>query len=125
MRVASMVFVNDLLQRTGIPIEFMRWNNGVPDDYYFTWEYFESPSDTLEENGYQENTVILRGYTEKEWLLLEQAKETIEKACGRTAILQDGTGVAVSYDTAKGVPTGDMRLKSIKINLIVQEWKVN
>lgn len=125
MRIASMAFLNNMLRSTGIPIEFMRWNNGVPDDYYFTWEYFESPSAMLEENGKQETTVILRGYTEKEWLLLEQAKEKIEKACAKTAILEDGSGIAVFYDSATVVPTGDMRLKSIKINLIVQEWKVN
>lgn len=124
MRIVTMEYMNNLIQNTNIPCAFMRWTVPVPE-CYFTWEYMESPAVTLEENGYQETTVILRGYTKGTWMQLEEAKERIEKACGITAILNDGTGVAVSYDSAMVVPTGDAQLKSIKINLTIQEWKVN
>lgn len=124
MRIASMNYLSSLINNTGIPCQYMEWRGTLPETYW-TWEYTESPSMTLKENGYQETTVILRGFTSGDWLRLEEGKETIEKACGRTAILQDGTGVAVSYDSAMVVPTGDAQLKSIKVNLTIQEWKVN
>ena len=124
MRIASLEYVNNLIKSTGIPYRYVRWNSTVPDDCYFVGEYFEAPSMTLEESGRQEATFIIRGYTRQDWLALEQAKEKIEKACAKTAILSDGTGIAVSYDSAMIVPTGDAQLKSIKINLTIQEWKV-
>lgn len=124
MRIATMNYVSSLIKNTGLPCQYMRWNGALPETYW-TWEYTESPSMTLNENGYQETTVILRGFTSGDWLVLEEGKETIEKACGVTAILNNGTGVAVSYDSAMVVPTGDAQLKSIKINLMIQEWKVN
>lgn len=124
MRIATMNYLSGLINNTGIPCQYMEWRGILPETYW-TWEYTESPSMTLMENGYQETSVILRGFTSGEWLRLEEGKEKIEKACGRTAILQDGTGVAVSYDAAMVVPTGDAQLKSIKINLTIQEWKVN
>lgn len=125
MRITTMEYVSGLLRGVSPYCAFMRWNGSLPLEPYFVWEYTESPSMTLEENGHQETTVILRGYTQGTWMQLEEAKEKIEKACGVTAILKDGTGIAVSYDSAMVVPTGDAQLKSIKINLTIQEWKVN
>lgn len=124
MRIATMKYVSSLINSTGVPCQYMRWNGTLPTTYW-TWEYTEVPSMTLKENGYQETTVFLRGFTSGDWLALEEGKETIEKACGVTAILKDGTGVTVSYDSAMVVPTGDAQLKSIKVDLTVQEWKVN
>ena len=124
MRIETMGYVSGLLKECVQPCEFMRIYGTLPETYW-TWEYTEIQSMTLKENGYQETSVILRGFTSGEWLRLEEGKERIEKSCGKTAILKDGTGVAVSYDAAMVVPTGDAQLKSIKINLTIQEWKVN
>lgn len=124
MRIVTMEYISGLFKSADIPCVFMRWNTETPETYW-TWEYMESPSLSTTENGYQENTVIVRGYTRGEWLRLEEGKETIEKTFAKTAILNDGTGVAVSYDSAMVVPTYDAQLKSIKINLTIQEWKVN
>lgn len=125
MSIGALKFIADLMANIGIQYEFMRWNSGIPPDPYFVGEYIESPSLTREENGYQETTFILRGFTEKDWMALEEAKTTIEKNATQTAILSDGNGIAVFYDSATPVPTGDAELKSIKINLIIKEWKVN
>ena len=125
MSIAALQYVNKLMDTIGINYEFMRWNSGIPPDVYFVGEYIESPSMTKEENGHQETTFILRGFTKQGWLLLEEAKEKIEKNATQTAILDDGTGIAIFYDSATVVPTGDAELKSIKINLNIQEWKVN
>lgn len=124
MSEAALAFLAALLKKVGIPYAFMQWQQKPPDDYYFVGEYLASPSPTKEESGLVESTFILRGYTRGSWLLLEQARAKIEKVMATTAILDDGSGIAVFYDTAQPVPTADAALKSIKINVEVQERKV-
>lgn len=124
MSEAALLYINNLMQSMGIPYQFMRWKVKPPDDYYFVGDYIEQPSMTKEENGYQAATFILRGFTRKSWPVLEQAKAKIEQAAMRTAILPNGNGIAIFYDSASPVPTGDMELMSIKINLQIQEWRV-
>ena len=125
MSEAAFAYVAQLMESMEIPYAFGMWNEEPSDGYYFTGDYMEEPSTTKEENGYQATTFILRGFTRKSWLLLEQAKAKIEKSIAKTAILPDGTGIAIFYGSAMPVPTGDAELKSIKINLNIQEWKVN
>lgn len=124
MTIAALRYIGKLMESLGIHYQFMRWNSGIPPDGYFVGEYIESPSLTLEESGFQESTFILRGFTRGDWLTLEQNKEKIEQAIPKTAILPNGAGIAVFYDSSTVVPTGDDELKSIKINLKIQEWKV-
>lgn len=124
MSIAALEYMKNLMQSMGIPYEFMRWNT-EPPDCYFVGEYLEAPSLVREESGKQDSTFILRGFTRGSWLQLEQYKAIIEKNCARTAILTDGSGIAVFYDSATVVPTMDNELKSIKINLTIQEWRVN
>lgn len=123
MSVSALNYIAQMMQEIGVPYRFERWKAAeLPDDYYCVGEsYLEL---AREEDGRYETTLYLRLFTRKEWLLLEQAKELIEKNCARTAILDDGTGVAVSCDSSMIVPTGDAELKSMKINLTIQEWKV-
>ncbi len=125
MSIEALKYMNSLLKGIGIPYEYSRWNSGQPPDYYFVGEYFESPSMTREENGFQESTFILRGYTRTEWMALEEAKEKILNGVTKTAILPNGNGIAIFYESSMPVPTADMAVKSIKINLNVQEWRVN
>lgn len=127
MTIDALQYVGELLENAGINYQFMRWEvgqTGIPPDYYFVGEYMESPSLTLEENGFLESTFVLRGFTRGAWLLLEESKAKIEQAVPKTVILPSGAGIAVFYDSAIVVPTGDDELKSIKINLKIQEWKV-
>lgn len=127
MTIEALKYVGELLTNAGINYQFMRWEvgqTGIPPDCYFVGEYMESPSLTLEENGFLESTFVLRGFTRGAWLLLEESKAKIEQAVPKTVILPSGAGIAVFYDSAIVVPTGDDELKSIKINLKIQEWKV-
>ena len=124
MSVAVLGYVSSLMEKLEIPYQFMRWETTPPGDCYFVGEYTENDSGSREENGRQDITFILRGFTRGNWLLLEQAKEKIEKSVAKTAILPDGTGIAVFYGSAMPVPTSDAEVKSIKINLNIQEWKV-
>lgn len=125
MSIEALKYLQGLLESIGIPYELVRWNSGEPPDgYYFVGDYIEHESMTREEDGHQETTFILRGYTRGSWMLLEEAKAKIKKNITKTAILPNGNGIAVFYDATTQVPTGDMAVKSIKINLTVQEWSV-
>lgn len=125
MSIAALTYVSDLMASLSIPYAFMEWKENTPEDYYFVGQYTENTMVNRPENGRQDITFYLRGFTRKDWLFLEQAKEKIEKSAARTAILPNGHGIAVFYDGASAVPTGDAELKSIKINLTIQEWMVN
>ena len=124
MQIATLAYIDSLMQGMGIPYSFMEWTADVPETY-FVGSYLENPSITLEENGHQETTFILRGWTGGSWMNLETFKAKIEKNMMKTAILDDGTGVAIFYESAIPVPTYVEGWKSIKINLKIQEWKVN
>lgn len=125
MTIAGLGYIQNLMESMGIPYAFMEWQTKPPDTY-FTGTYIEHPSTTLEENGHQETTFILRGYTPSQaWMKLEEYKALIEKNVAKTAVLDDGTGIAVFYEAAQVVPTFVDGWKSIKINLKIQEWKVN
>lgn len=93
---------------------------------YFVGEYTESPP--MYENGLQEATIMLTGFHRGTWEELEAAKAEIEnyfnKVSGKTVMAGDGSAVIVFYDSALIVPKEDARLKSIQINLSVQEWSV-
>ena len=92
---------------------------------YFVGEYMETESTT--EDGMQETTFILTGFSRESWEALEEAKEKIEKyfsLSGRVGITSSGSAVAIFYAHSLIVPTGDAELKSIQINLSIKEWKV-
>ena len=125
MSLAAMKFITDLMDSIGVPFAFMQWNDEIPARYW-VGSCIEPESLTRDENGKQDTTVHLQGYAGKEdWMPLFQDKETIEKHASQTAILPDGTGIAVSYEGGEIVPVGDSDIVSMKINLDIQEWRVN
>ena len=102
--------------------------SGDPVVYpYFVGEYTETESTT--EDGLQETSFLITGFSRESWQALEDAKERIEnffnQVSGRTVITDKGSAVAIFYAGSMIVPTGDAELKSIQINLGIKEWKVN
>ena len=124
MSISALKFISEKLERLKIPYAFEEWTTNEVPDPYFVGEYNEVESTEREENGYQETTFILTG-TGRKWLGLEQAKEIIENNITETAILPNGNGIAVFYSNSFPVPTGDMELKRLQINLTIKEWRVN
>ena len=122
MTTESLKFVADQLDLIGINYEFGQWSSDPIPDYYFVGEYTES--EPMNEDGLQESTVLLTGFA-SEWIVLERAKEKIERNISKTAILPNGNGIAVFYSGALIVPTNDANLKRIQINLTIKEWSVN
>lgn len=124
MSIEALNFIGSLMKSLSVPYKFTEWKGDIPE-YYFTGEYQEVESLTKEENGFQETSFILNGFTRGEWLLLEEVKTKIEKALPKQAMTESGSVVAIFYAQAFPVPTGDAELKRIQINLSIKEWKVD
>lgn len=121
MSVAALEFISKKMQEIGVPYAYGNWEGDLPEDYYCIADgYIEPPSP---ESGKTEATLYLRLYTWKNVLVLEQAKELIEKTFALTAILDNGSAVAIFYDGAQITPTGDNAWIAMKINLNIQEWR--
>lgn len=119
--------VSDGMTELGLEYEFGEYTKEPIVYPYFVGEYTETEPTT--EDGLQETTVLLTGFSRGTWLTLENAKAKIEnyfnKVYGKTVMVDDGSAVAVFYGNALIVPTGDEELKKIQINLQCKEWKVN
>lgn len=119
--------VSDGMAEMGIEYDFLEYTKNPIVYPYFVGEYTETEPTT--EDGLQETTFMLSGFTRDTWLTLENAKEQIEnyfnKVYGKTVMVDDGSAVAVFYGNALVVPTGDEELKKIQINLQCKEWRVS
>lgn len=119
--------VADAMASLGLEYDFGEYT-GWPIKYpYFVGEYTETEPTT--EDGLQESTVLLNGFSRSTWAALEDAKEKIEnlfnRVSGKTVIADDGAAVAIFYAGAQIIPTGDAELKRIQITLSVKEWSVS
>lgn len=124
MSIAVLNYISDALESAGINYEFGQWSSDPVPDPYFVGEYTEPESMT--EDGLQEATFLLTGFSRSTWAVLESAKEKIEKLfSSNIRVLSSGSGVGIFYAGAMIVPTDDAELKRIQINLTIKEWKVN
>ena len=126
MSISVLKVINDSMKSLGINYEFGVWNSKAVYPY-FVGEYQETPP--LYEEGMQETSFLLTGYSRGTWLELEEVKDKIKnhfnKVGGKTVITGNGSAVAVFYANSLVIPTGDAELKKIQINLDVKEWSVN
>lgn len=128
MQKETAKFISDALAAVGIPYEFEEFNSSIESlNRYWVGDYSET--EPLSEDGLEETTFILTGYAKEDMLILENDKQTIKQLfptiSGNRAILDNGSGVAIFYENALPVPTGDDFIKKIQINLIIKEWMVN
>ena len=127
MSKAVLKLVSDAMNSLGLEYDFGTYKKNPVVYPYFVGEYQETESTT--EDGLQETTFLMTGFSRDSWLTLETAKEKIENyfnhVSGKTVITDNGSAVAVFYAGSLIVPTGDAELKSIQINLSIKEWKVN
>lgn len=122
MGMAAISYMGRRMEELEIPYMFMEWA-GQPPDPYFVGEYTEVESQNREENGFQETSFLLTGFTKKSWTELEKLKEKIERNITQTAVMEDGSAVAVFYSNAFPVRTGDASLKKLQIYLQIKEWR--
>lgn len=117
--------IKDGMKEMGLNYEFMEWIE-KPAYPYFTGEYQETEPYT--EDGLQETTFILNGFSRSSIYELERAKDEIaayfNPISGKTAMADDGSAIAVFYSNSFYIREEDAELKRIQINLTVKEWKV-
>jgi hypothetical protein len=116
-------FINEQMAAIRVPYEFGEWTSPVPD-FYFVGEITEEPSTT--EDGAEESTLILNGFARGKYLSMEKKKDEIKHhfhpIFGLRAKTDSGS-IAVFFDGAFYLPTGEANLKRIQINLKIKEWK--
>ena len=126
MSIEALNIISDAVKSLGINYAFMEWK-GDPVYPYFVGEYTENPP--TNEDGMQETTFLITGFSRESWEALENTKEKIKayfnKVGGKTVMADSGSAVAVFYLNSLVVPTGDSELKKIQINLSIKEWSVN
>ena len=119
--------ISNAMKSMGIEYDFLTYKKKPIVYPYFVGTYTETEPTT--EDGLQETTFVLDGFSRGEFLALEDAKERIEqyfdRVTGYTAVADNGSVAAVFYAGSFPVDTGDAELKRIQINLHVKEWKVN
>lgn len=130
MSKAVLNIIDSAMKSIGLEYGFGEYggnSNGKIVYPYWVGSYTETEPYT--EDGLQESTVMITGFSRGSWLDLENGKEKIEKhfnrVSGKVGITSSGNAVAIFYAGALIVPTGDAELKSIQINLSIKEWKVN
>ena len=130
MTKAGLKIISDAMEALKLNYGFAEYRLGEDEEApetYWVGEYQEI--EPVYENGMQESTFLLTGFSRGSWLALENAKEAIRdyfnKVSGKTVIAEDGTAVAIFYANSFVLPTGDAELKKIQINLDVKEWSVN
>jgi hypothetical protein len=110
--------IDKLLTENGINYEF-----GAMSEVkypYFVGSYNEIPSTT--EDGLQELTFSLEGYTKGKWIELENIKSKIKSIFDEYTTVIDDVAVAICYENALILPTDIADMKRIEINLNVKEW---
>lgn len=127
MSVLAAKVVADGMNELGIEYGFGVYANHPIIYPYFVGEYTETES--FREDGLQETTFILNGFSRESWFELEKAadkiREYFNKVSGKTVIAENGSAVVVFYANSLIIPTGDSELKRIQINLSIKEWMVN
>lgn len=124
MSITMRTTISDSMKAMGLNYQYQEWETELKYPY-FVGEYQEMES--MNEDGMQESTFILTGFTRGNDLELEAAKEKIKEyfnpISGYRVRTSNGV-LAVFYAyTLANIPTGDAELKKIQINLNIKEWK--
>lgn len=125
MSEEALKFIAEWMDGLSIPYDLMNWKASVKPERYFVGEPMEDVMTTMEEDGRQDTTLILRGFTRGDYATLARDAKTMKSNLPLTAILPSGAGIAVFYEGSRPVNTADNQLKSIKTNLKIKEWSVN
>lgn len=118
-------WINSQLNSAGVPYEFEEWT-GTINYPYFVGDYDESPGSN--EDGVSDSVFRITGFTRHTWAELyvvdDKLKKLFPHVMGKTAILDDGSGIAVFYDSSAPTPTGEEGLKKLEIRIQIKFWKV-
>lgn len=116
-------FIKEQMDMIHVPYEFGEWTSPVVYPYT-VGEITEEPIVT--EDGLEESTLLLTVFHRGKYIDMETVKATIKKhfdpIFGLRATTDSGA-IAVFYDGAFYIPTGEADLKRMQINIKIKEWK--
>lgn len=116
-------FIKEQMDMISVPYEFGEWTSPVVYPYT-VGEFTDEPIVT--EDGLEESTLLLTVFHRGTRLAMEEIKATIKKhfdpRFGLRAATDSGS-IAVFFDGAFYVPTGEADLKKMQINIKIKEWK--
>lgn len=116
-------FIKEQMDMISVPYEFGEWSSPVVYPYT-VGEITEDPIVT--EDGLEESTLLLTVFHRGKYVDMETVKATIKKHFDPRFGLRaatDGGSIAVFYDGAMYIPTGEADLKRMQINIKIKEWK--
>lgn len=117
--------INDQLEGLGLNYEFGKMTQSPPQYPYWVGDYTEPEGMT--EDGKEEPTVILTGFSRGKFIELEIQKATIKEHFrhGVSVITESGSAVVVFYGGSFNIPLEDDDLKKCQVNLSIKSWKGN
>ena len=116
-------FINNEMDAIAVPYQFGGWS-GKTVYPYGVGEITEEA--TLTEDGAEESTLMLTFWNRGSLIALENIKTTIKKHFHPIYGLRSDTdsgAIAVFFDTAFLVPSGEADIFKMQINLKIKEWK--
>lgn len=123
--ISVLEFIKNCMNETGLPYCFMRWNKKQIPNPYYVGEISQVPIST--EDGGEEYAFILTGFTRGDWVRLLTDQETIKKKFpsidGLTAILEDGSSIAVFYTSSLLLNFENEEVKRVQHNIQIKLWK--
>lgn len=117
-------FINEQMDILAIPYEFAEWTSEITYPYYVG--EIPSPEEMLTEDGAEQSELILTGFHRGRLMDLMKDKAKIKKRFDPINGLRartDSGSIAVFFNGAFFIPTGEADLKKIQINLLIKEWK--
>ncbi len=123
MTVNTLRFIADSFKNADIPYCYRCWTKPLTFPY-FVGEYHDF--EPFSESGESESVMIIDGFTDSDYLSLENIKEQIRDIfppMGKTQVYEDGSGAAVMFVSAKNIPCGSDGIKRIQITLKIKEWR--
>jgi hypothetical protein len=117
--------IHSQLEGLGLNYEFGRMTQSPPSYPYWVGDYTEPESMT--EDGLENPTILLTGFTRGSYIELETDKKKMKDHFkhGVSVITESGAAVVIFYAGSFGVPTDELELKKVQVNLQIKSWKGN
>lgn len=116
-------FIKNEMKQLKIPYDFDEWRKDLTFPY-FVGEILEIP--TLDEDGQSQYQFILTG-TDKETItnmLSVNEKLKNKYKYGYKTLLDNGSGIVITYDNMSPIPSVDDSIRRIQINLKIKIWEI-
>ena len=123
--MSALKVINEQMEFLEIPYEFNEWTSEpIPKMYFVGEEYREDEIEN--EDGSSTASMILTGFHRGKYIALEEAKEKIKQHFHPVFGLRSPTDsgvIAVFFNDAFSIPSGEANLTKIQITLKIKEWK--